>query len=172
MPEYLHEKALVPCFLLTEICLPRSLETRELHTCTCLFGYQFYSGWNLWPVLLFPLCSMLRPEVESEEMGCRAFPRAGCGSCTLVTQMAMHTLWSQKGVKKNAQHKNCQSVQISLQGRDILEHNARSLSLCSLVETVFRIHWHLIMCLISLLFRAAILVLCGGCHRNGCLILI
>lgn len=94
------------------------------------------------PVLLFPLCSMLHPEVESRD-GLQSIPQGRLcqpGSCTLVTQMAMHTLWSQKGVKENTQHKNCQSVQISLQGRDILEHNARSLSLCSLVETVFRIH--------------------------------
>lgn len=83
-----------------------------------------------------------------------------------------HLLESKGSQRANAQHKNHQSVQISLQGTGILEHNARSLSLCSLVETVFRIHWHLIIRLISLLFRIAILVLCGGCHRNGCLILI
>lgn len=153
--------------ILTSLAASSSLG--EIYSLFCLHAHY------LRPVLPFPLCSMLHLAVESKEMGCRAFPRAACFSLDCAP-------WSHKwtctpsGVKEsqraNTQHKNHQFLQISLQGRDILEHNARSLSLCSLVETVFRIHWHLIMCLISLLFRAAILVLCGGCHRNGCLILI
>lgn len=51
-----------------------------------------------------------------------------------------HLLDSKRSQRANAQDKNHQSMQISLQGRGMLEHNARSLSLCSLVETVFRIH--------------------------------
>lgn len=153
--------------ILTSLATSSSLG--EMHDLFCLHTHY------LRPVLTFPLCSMLHPEAESKEMDCRAFPRAGCFSLDRAPWSHKWTCTPsevRRSQRANAQHKNHQSVQISLQGRDILEHNARSLSLCSLVETVFRIHWHLIMCLISLLFRAAILVLCGGCHRNGCLILI
>jgi len=154
------------------------------HTCTLFFSCQFQSGWNLRTCMVsmliisdlsYPYPFAVLYVLEGKEVSCRAF--LGEGHFSLH-----HRPWSQewtctpsgdKGSQRaNAEHKNHQSVQIGLQGRDILEHNARLLSLCSLVETVFRIHWHLIICLISLLFRIAILVLCGGCHRNGCLILI
>ena len=46
----LQVKALTSFFLLTKICLPRSLRrrlTRVFHTCIPFFSYQFQPGWNL-----------------------------------------------------------------------------------------------------------------------------
>lgn len=148
----LRVKALTPCFLLTEICLARSLRNTDKsasHLYTLLqppvpvWVYCLHAHY-LRPALPLALCSTPCPEVEIKEVSCRAFPGEGCFSLdhapwshTLITHVDVRTFGSQRA---NAQRKNHQSAQISLQGRDILEHNARSLSLCSLVEAVFRIH--------------------------------
>lgn len=86
----LHMKALMPCFLLTEICLPRSLRNIDKSVSHLyLFLWLPVPVWvkfkdlyclhahYLRPDLPLPLCSTLLPEVESKEVSCRAFPGEG-----------------------------------------------------------------------------------------------